>query len=60
MWSYNNVHKGFEDHTYTNDPDSTINNFYRWLFTHQIDFAFNPDKDRMLLFNIFTMYYHRR
>ncbi|ELR14653.1 uncharacterized protein ACA1_066940 [Acanthamoeba castellanii str. Neff] len=37
------MHKGFK--AYTNDPDGTINNFYHWLFAHQIDFAFNPDKE---------------
>lgn len=59
-WSHNDVHKGFEDHAYTNDPDSTINDFYRRLFAHQIDFAFDPDKDYVLLFQIFSMYYRRR
>jgi len=60
MWLFNDVHKGFEDHTYMNDPDGTINDFYRRLFAHQIDFAFNLDKDHVLLFQIFSMYYCRR
>jgi hypothetical protein len=59
-WLFNDVHKGLEDHTYMNNPDSTINNFYHQLFMHQINFAFNPDKDHVLLFQIFLMYYHRR
>lgn len=59
-WSYNNVHKGFEDHAYTNNPDGAINDIYCRLFAHQIDFAFDPDKDRVLLFQIFSMYYRRR
>jgi hypothetical protein len=59
-WSFNDVHKGFEDQAYTNDPDGTINDFYRRLFAHQIDFAFDPDKDHVLLFQIFSMYYRRR
>ena len=59
-WLFNDVHKGFEDHAYTNDLDSTINNFYCWLFTHQINFVFDLDKDHVLLYQIFSMYYHRR
>ena len=59
-WSFNDVHKGFEDHAYTNDPDSAINDFYRRLFAHQFDFAFDPDKDYVLLFQIFSLYYRRR
>ncbi|ELR23159.1 uncharacterized protein ACA1_342930 [Acanthamoeba castellanii str. Neff] len=59
-WSFNNVHKGFKDHAYTNNPDGTINDFYHQLFVHQIDFAFDPDKDHILLFQIFSMYYRRR
>ncbi len=58
-WSFNDVHKGFEDHAYMNDLDSMINNFYHQLFTHQI-FVFNLDKDHVLLFQIFLMYYCRR
>ncbi|ELR14994.1 uncharacterized protein ACA1_211380, partial [Acanthamoeba castellanii str. Neff] len=45
MWSFNNVHKGFEDHAYMNDLDGMINDFYHWLFVHQIDFAFDLDKE---------------
>ncbi|ELR14804.1 carrier superfamily protein [Acanthamoeba castellanii str. Neff] len=39
------MHKGFKDEAYTNNPDSTINNFYLQLFTHQINFAFDLDKE---------------
>ncbi len=38
-WLFNNVHKGFKDHAYTNNLDSMINNFYHWLFAHQINFV---------------------
>ncbi len=59
-WLFNNMHKGFEDHAYMNDLDGMINDFYHWLFTHQIDFVFDLDKDHVLLFQIFSMYYCRR
>ncbi|ELR10798.1 uncharacterized protein ACA1_108560 [Acanthamoeba castellanii str. Neff] len=45
MWLFNDVHKGFEDHAYMNDLDGMINDFYCWLFAHQIDFAFDLDKE---------------
>jgi hypothetical protein len=60
LWTVHGVSKGFEDQAYMDNPDAMLNVLYHQLFTHSINFCFNPNEEHVLLFKVFTFYYCRR
>jgi hypothetical protein len=59
-WVQGGVLRVFEDQSFCNDPDNTINILYKCLFAHYINFIYDPDCEGSLLYCIFLLFYHRR